>query len=389
MKPDDLCPHPPQFPASPTEPLSAPIQLSTVYRCDDPQQAAELLSGMQSGYVYRRDDHPNAYALAEHCRQLHGAQRSAVSASGMSALSALLLSQLRAGDHIVASNQLYGRSLQLLTQETNRLGIDASVVDTCRLQSVEQAICNRTRLVVVETITNPTLRVSDVAALAELAHRYGALLAVDNTFASPAVCRPLELGADFVFESLTKIMNGHSDVLLGLLCGHDRNWERIPCVLTTWGLVANPLECWLAARGIGTLALRVQRSNCNALSAAKHLAASAKVRTVLYPGLKSHPDYPLACQQFGDQFGAMVTFVLEGGPAAATRFIRAAKQIPFAPSLGELCTTLSHPLSTSHRTMSEHDLGHLGIDGGMIRLSAGIESEAFVHAALDEGLAAV
>jgi cystathionine beta-lyase/cystathionine gamma-synthase len=389
MKPDDLCPRPENSRPNPTEPLSQPIQMTTVYRCEDPQQADALLAGHQAGYVYRRDDHPNADLLAEKCRLLHGAARSAVCASGMSALGAIVLSQLCAGDHLVVSNQLYGRSLSLLTQETARLGITASVVDTSSLEEVERAFQNQTRLLVAETIGNPALRVCDIAALAAIAHERGACLAVDNTFASPVVCRPLELGADFVIESLTKIMNGHSDVLLGALCGHERHWERLPTVLRSWGLMANPFECWLAVRGLGTLALRVERANSNAQLAAAHLSQSPKVTRVLYPGLQSHPDYTLARRQFGTQSGAMVTFVLDGGLAAAERLIRSSRRIPFSPSLGELCTTLSHPASTSHRALSEAARSASGIDGGMIRLSVGIESPEYVLSALDEALTAV
>lgn len=389
MKPDDICPRPRPLPHGDSAPLAEPIQLSTVYRCRDPEHADALLSGAEAGYVYRRDSHPNADALAAQCRALHGAEEAAACGSGMSALAAIVLAHLQAGDHLVVSDQLYGRSLTLARDEAARLGVECTVVDALDAEAVAAALRDNTRLLLVETIANPTLAVADIAALAKVAHGRGALLVVDNTFASPALCRPLERGADLVYESITKIMNGHSDVLLGVVCGPSRHWQRMRHVIATWGLMASPLECWLAARGIGTLALRAERAGTNAEQVAQRLARSAAVSSVRYPGLAAHPQHELARRQFGGRYGAMVTFTLAGGAAAAARFIHAAHQIPFAPSLGELSTTLSHPCSTSHRALSADQRQRLGICEGMIRLSIGVESADFILAALDEGLAAV
>ncbi len=190
---DDLCPKPERLPPQPTEPHVPPIQLSSVYECRDPAQADALLSGSQQGYVYLRDGHPNADLLAEKCRQLHDAQRAAVTSSGMSALALALLSQLAPGDHVLVSNQLYGRTATLLVDEAGRLGIASTVIDPYDLAAVERGVTSRTRLLVVETISNPLLRVADLAALAEIVHRTGAALLADNTLAGPAVCRPREL----------------------------------------------------------------------------------------------------------------------------------------------------------------------------------------------------
>jgi cystathionine beta-lyase/cystathionine gamma-synthase len=391
MKPDDICPRPssppPGFDA--TEPLAMPITLSTVWKCTDPQQADDLLAARLPGYVYSRDRHPNSDALVEKCRLLHGADRAAVTASGMGAMVLALVSQCRAGDHVIASNRLYGKSSYFLTAEATRFGVTVSEVETSDQSAVEKGLTKNTKLIVVETISNPTLRVSDIATLAGIAHRAGAKLLVDNTFASPVVCRPLALGADLVLESLTKIMNGHSDALSGLLCGRADAWERVPAASSAWGLMAGAFECWLVERGLGTLHLRAERGNANAMAVAKFLTTQPAVERVDYPGLPSHPDHALAIRQFGDKFGAMVTFTLKGGTPAAKRFIAAAKQIPFCPSLGELCTALSHPESTSHRLMTDAGRAALGITGGTIRLSIGTESSDFVLAALAEGLAGV
>ena len=369
--------------------MSTPITLSTVWQCGDPAQADALLGAEGGAYVYSRDRHPNADALAEKCRILHGADRATVTASGMAAMALALVSQCQTGDHVVLSNRLYGKSAVLLASEAGRLGIGSTVVDTCDLTACAAAILPATKLVVVETISNPTLRVADIAGLAKLAHKAGAKLLVDNTFASPAICRPLELGADLVMESLTKIMNGHSDALLGMLCGRKEVWERVAKVSSAWGLMAAPFESWLVERGLGTLHLRIERACNNAAQAASFLSQQPRVKSVDYPGLPQHADHALAAKQFGSRFGHMLTFTIAGGTAAATKFIRAAKRIPFCPSLGELCTTLSHPESTSHRLMTTDQRQALGIEGGTIRLSIGIESPDFVLDALAEGLAGV
>jgi cystathionine beta-lyase/cystathionine gamma-synthase len=387
-QPDDICPRPVRHAVGPTRPHAPPVYLSSVYECRDPGQADAMLSGSEPGYVYARDGHPNADMLAEKCRQLHGTERAAVTSSGMGALALVLLSQLEPGDHIVYSNQLYGRTATLIGVEAARLGISSTLVDTCDLAAVRAALTAGTRLLVVETISNPLLRVADVSALAELAQGVGAALVADNTFASPVVCRPHALGADWVMESLTKSMNGHSDVVLGLVCGPASRWQRVPAALATWGWLAAPFECWLALRGLGTLAVRAERACHNALAVAEMLEGASGVEAVYYPGLNDHPDHALARRQFGDHFGSMVAFTLAGGAAAAKAFIEAAETIPFCPSLGELSTTLSHPESTSHRGLSPEQRARLGIAGGTIRLSVGIESTEAVLEAVRTGLKA-
>lgn len=386
-KSDDICPKPPRPATLPAAPHAPPIYLSSVYECHDPAQAEALLSGSEPGYVYARDGHPNADQLAEKCRLLHDAERAIITSTGMSALALVVLSQLSPGDHVVVSNQLYGRTQTLLGSEAARWGVTSTLVDVCDLSAVKQAMTPRTRLIVAETISNPLLRVADLAALSEIARAGGAALVADNTFAGPVICRPHTLGATWVMESLTKTMNGHSDVVLGLLCGPADRWQRVPGTLSTWGLASSPFDCWLALRGLGTLAVRMERAAANALAVAEYLAGQGSVETVHYPGLATHPDHALARRQFGEQFGSMVTFTLPGGTEAATKFMAATPEIPFCPSLGELSTTLSHPESTSHRALSPQQRTALGIAGGTLRLSVGIESREAIVQALGRGLA--
>jgi len=386
-RPSDLCPRPQPLPPLATQPHAPPIYPASVWACTSPQQADDLLGGREAGYVYQRDGHPNADLLSEKLRQLHAADRGAITASGMGALAAALLSRLEAGDHAVIGSRVYGKTLALFGGEASRLAIETTAVDTCDLKAVEAAIRPTTRLLLAETIANPLLEVADVAALAEIAHRKNTALLIDNTFASPILCRPLDLGADLVMESLTKTLNGHSDVVLGFLGGREDVWKRVPGVISAWGLVSSPFDCWLAERGLATAHLRIERACQNALAAAQFLAGQQpRVAEVHYPGLPAHPQHTLAQRQFGGLFGTIVSFRLAGGRAAADAFIDTAKQIPFCPSLGELSTTLSHPETTSHRGLTPEQRRLLGISGGTIRLSVGTESLEFIRAALAQGL---
>ncbi len=387
--PADICPRPQPLPPLPTRPHAPPIFPSSVWECDSPQQADALLSGREAGYVYQRDGHPNAFLLADKLKLLHEAPRGAVTNSGMAALAAALLSQLQMGDHVVVGNRMYGKTLALFASEASRLGIEVTSMDACDAAAVAAAVRTNTKLIVAETIANPLLEVANIAALADVAHQKNTLLLIDNTFASPILCRPLALGADLVMESLTKTLNGHSDVVLGFLGGRDDVWERVPAVVSTWGLTGGPFECWLAERGLATAHLRIERACENALNAADFLEKqSPKVAQVYYPGLPSHPHHATARRQFGERFGTMVSFRLAGGRTAADTFI-AATHIPFCPSLGELSTTLSHPETTSHRGMTSEQRSALGISGGTIRLSVGTESIEFIRDGLVAGLAGV
>jgi cystathionine beta-lyase/cystathionine gamma-synthase len=308
----------------------------------------------------------------------------------MGALAAALLSKLKAGDHCVVGSRVYGKAHVLFGTEASRLGIEMTTVDTCDLKATAAAFKPNTKLLLAETIANPLLEVADIAAVAEIAHTRKAILLVDNTFASPILCQPLALGADLVMESLTKTMNGHSDVILGLICGREAVFERVPAVISAWGMSSSPFECWLAERGLATAALRIERACDNALAVGEFLQTQTKqVHRVHYPGLSDHPQHALARQQFSNRFGTIVSFHLAGGRPAADDFIAAAKEIPFCPSLGELSTTLSHPETTSHRGMTADQRAALDITGGTIRLSVGTESAEFIQSALQRGLEAL
>ncbi|MFO0886284.1 MAG: aminotransferase class V-fold PLP-dependent enzyme [Pirellulales bacterium] len=373
---------------SSTRPHAEPLVLASVWECASPAQADAILGKSMPGYVYQRDGHPNGDSLANDLNRREGAAAGIVTSSGMAALAAPLLAHVGAGDKVVFAKRLYGRT-HVLAGDLRRLGVQVELVDLQDLQAARQGIAKGTKLVLVETIANPLLEVADVAPLAEISHAAGAILLVDNTFASPPVCKPLSLGADLVMESLTKTLNGHSDVILGYVGGSQQAFGKLATTVSTWGMSAGPFDCWLAHRGLATADLRIERSSQNALQAAEFLSQQKVVKKVFYPGLPSHPGHALAKKQFSQGFGTMVTFELAGGRAAADQFISAAKRIPFCPSLGELNTTLSHPETTSHRGLTAQEREALGISGGTIRLSVGAEAAGEVAAMLAEGLAAI
>ena len=399
---DEICSHVPHVDVKQI-PSSNPIYGAAVYRCETTREADQLLAGEVEGYVYQRDGHPNADVLAEQCRQLHGAEKAIVTSSGMAALSLAVLSLLRQGDHLLVSDRLYGRSTKLFQHEFPRWGLETTAVDFCDLEKIAAGMRGNTKMLVVETISNPLLRVADLTGISELARQQNALLLVDNTFATPAVCKPILCGADLVMESVSKMMNGHSDLMLGMLCGSNRVWDRVRSVCAAWGFTSSPQDCWLASRGLSTLHLRIKRACDNARLLARALKESPHVQHVCYPGDAADTSHSIATRLFETSqtkvasrpesvqtatgnnvavpdllYGNMVTFRLPNDRNLADRFISAAKEIAFFPSLGDVVTTISHPLSTSHRHLSSSEQVALGIDEGTIRVSVGIESAEFV-----------
>jgi cystathionine beta-lyase/cystathionine gamma-synthase len=286
----------------------------------------------------------------------------------------------------VASNRLYGRTTQLFQEELPRFGVQTSLVDAGDLEQVQKALETPTRLLFVETLSNPLLRAADVDALARLAHERGCLLVVDNTFATPVLLRPLEHGADLVMESLTKMIGGHADVMLGLVCGSGDYQAELAQVSSVWGLASNPFDCWLAERGLATLPLRMKAASANAAALADWLAGRPGVSRVIYPGRADHPDHRLATRLLRGGFGNMLGFELAGGREAVNRFMRLAPGIAFSPSLGNTTTTCSHPASTSHRYVSPAEKQRQGIGDGLVRLSVGVEELLDIQNEMARGL---
>jgi cystathionine beta-lyase/cystathionine gamma-synthase len=370
-----------------TRPLVTPIYQSSVYTIPDLDALDAIMNDGAPGYIYARDAHPNARKLAELLAHAEGAKWGLVTGSGMGAISAIVLATIQQGQRILASNRLYGRTVQLFTQELSRFGVAAEYVDANDLAAVEAGLKKGTRLLFVETMSNPLLRVVDIAALAEMAHEHNALLVVDNTFATPVLTRPMDLGADFVMESLTKIIAGHSDVTLGFVGGSDADMlPALSAASSIWGLASNPFDCWLAERGLATLDVRLRAACDNASKLADWLAEQAGVTRVWYPGRDDHPDHALAQRVLEGGFGHMLCFELKGGRDAVNRFLRAAPGVPFSPSLGHSTTTLSHPATTSHRYVSPKERTRQGITDGLIRLSVGVEPLEAIQEEMAKGL---
>jgi cystathionine gamma-synthase len=370
-----------------TTPLVPPLYQSSVYTLPDLDALDRIMNEQQPGFIYARDAHPNARHLAQLLAELEGAAWGVICGSGMAAISAILLATLQNGQRVVASNRLYGRTTQLLDQELLRFGVTTEFVDAGDLDQVERALSQQTQILFVETMSNPLLRLVDIAALAELAKAHDCLLFVDNTFATPILTKPLGLGADFVMESVTKMIAGHSDVTLGVVCGNDMDLlPQVNASVSIWGLASNPFDCWLATRGLATLPLRMKVASANAAALADWLAQQPGVTRVVYPGRPDHADHELAKKLLPHGFGNMLCFELKGGREGVNRFLRLAPGVPFSPSLGHTTTTLSHPGATSHRYVSPAEKKRQGISDGLIRLSVGVEELAQIQAEMQKGL---
>jgi methionine-gamma-lyase len=368
-----------------------PIYQTATFASADADELGEVLASPRSGYAYSRIANPTTNALGEAYAELAGGASGLALASGMGAIHAALASLLRAGDRIVASRTLYGSTRGLLANTFAGFGVRVDFLDTTDGEAVAEALAGApTRVLYSETIANPTTFVTDHAALADLAHRHDARYVVDNTFASPYVCRPLDLGADLVVESATKFLGGHSDVIAGVVAGPRDLVSAIERVQTDAGANLGPFEAFLVLRGILTLAVRQDRHARTAAALASWLERQERVRTVLYPGLASHPQHAVAARQFRPGVaGGMLAFEVEGGRTAGRAVIDAMTLPELTASLGSVHTMVVHPPSTSHRQSSEAELLEAGITPGLLRVSVGLEDIEDLQADLAAALAAI
>jgi cystathionine beta-lyase/cystathionine gamma-synthase len=357
---------------STSPPLVAPLSLSSVYCPADLDHVDALSEGRSIGFIYARDGHPNAAMLAEKMAHLEGGDGALICASGMGAIASVFFALLSQNDHALISDGVYGRTTSLANKLLPRWGIDHDIFDPAADPATVKSLVNpRTRLIYTETVSNPLLKVADLASLATVAREVGIPLIVDNTF-TPVICRPIDHGASLVVHSVTKMIGGHSDLTLGAVVGAKNLVGEAKVVASTLGQTGNPFESWLAVRGMATLCLRFKRACESSLELAHRFESDGRVVRVYYPGLPSHPDHSLALRILRDGFGAIVTIDL-GSRSNAQTFIKALTGIPFAPSLGDVQTTLSHPATTSHRGQDDAQLARQGITPGMIRISVGIE----------------
>jgi methionine-gamma-lyase len=363
-----------RVPPAPQPPVNVPIYQSSTFEVSSAQELAELLEFARPGHSYSRYSNPTHAALESALAELEGAEACLVTASGMAAIHAVMLSMLSAGDQVVIPRAVYGGVVGLAQAVLGRSGIEVVAVDTTDAESVRAAIGERTRLLWLETISNPTTDMADIATLTGIAHERGVSVAVDNTFASPYLANPLSLGADVVMHSTTKYVGGHSDITGGAILGSSERIHAAREIVINAGGNAAPLEAFLALRGLKTLALRMERHSLNALCVARALEDAPGVAAVRYPGLESHPQHDLAARTLrGGMAGGMLSLDLAGGREAGERFLDRLKVAVHATSLGSVETLCSHPASSSHRQLGEAELARAGLTPGMVRVSIGLE----------------
>jgi cystathionine beta-lyase/cystathionine gamma-synthase len=358
-----ICLHAGQEPDPSTGAIITPIYQTSTY-------VQEAL-GKHKGFEYGRTQNPTRMALERNVAAIENGKAGFAFASGMAAIGAIA-TMLKAGDHVVVSDNTYGGTFRLFDKVLRRYNLTFTYVDTSKLDEVERAFTSSTRMLFVETPTNPVMRLTDLAAAADLAHRHDVRLVVDNTFASPYIQRPIELGADLVVHSTTKYLNGHSDSVGGIVVAvreDDIAW--LTFVQNAEGAILGPFDSWLVLRGTKTLPLRMQQHSATGLALAEFLAAHPKVQRVFYPGLPAHPQYDLAKRQMRG-FGGMLAFEL-GSLAAAERLVNAVRLHALAESLGGVETLISHPATMTHASVPPERRAAIGITDGMVRISAGLE----------------
>jgi methionine-gamma-lyase len=366
---------------------AVPIYQSATFHARDVDDYAELIGFARPGYTYSRIENPTASALADAFAELHGAEAGFAFGSGMAAIHATLVSLVRAGDRIVSTRAVYGSTRSLMDTILARLGVSVVYVDPTDLDAVEAALAAApTRVLYTETIANPSIIVADLARLAELAHRHGATMVVDDTFASPYLCQPLELGADLVVESATKWLSGHSDVIAGVVAGRRGAVEAVRAVSIDTGGIVSPFSAFLVLRGLQTLHVRMDRHSQSALALARSLEANAAVVSVVYPGLPSHPQAEVAQRQL--RAGGGMLAVDLGTRAAAAAFIDALRIPPVTATLGSVVTYAVHPPTATHRQLDEGELRAAGIPAGLVRISVGLEDVDDLLADVDQALSA-
>jgi len=366
-----------------------PIYQTSTFAFKDAQQGANRFAGTEGGYIYTRIGNPTTVALEENVAQLENGFGATAMASGMGAVSTVYLALLSAGDHIVSTDSVYGPSRGLMEKHMSRFGVASTYVDTSDLENLRQALRPNTRLVYIESPSNPAMSVTDIAAAAELAHAAGALLVVDNTFASPHLQKPLDLGADVVLHSVTKFINGHADIVGGIVVSKTEALHRqLRAMLINLGANMDPHQAYMVSRGLKTLALRVERAEQNTHQVAPWLEARPEVAWVRYIGLPSHPQHALAGRQMTG-YGSMISFELKGGMEAGRVLMDHVQLAGLAVSLGGVETLISHPASMTHASMPREARLAAGITDGLVRLSIGIEDVADILADLDQALGCI
>ena len=368
--------------------ISEALFMTQAYAYDSPEQAEQSFKGEVEHYVYSRYGNPTVTMFEDRLSLLEGAKYCVGLSSGMAAVFSALACQLKAGDRVVASQALFGACYHVIANILPNWGIEAVFVDGKDLAAWQAALSKPTQAVFLESPSNPTLEIIDIEAVADLTHKAGGRLIVDNAFASPILQRPLDLGADIVTYSATKHIDGQGRSLGGAVLSNDKDFieKQLTPFYRNTGPSLSPFNAWLLLKGLETLELRVTRQCENAMAVAAVLETQDKVGRVIYPGLKSHPQYDLAHKQMGRRGGTLVTFEIKGGKDAAFAFLNKLKMIDIANNLGDAKSLITHPATTTHQRLSEDERAAMGITQGMVRLSLGIEDARDIQADLEQAL---
>jgi len=371
-----ICIHAGQEPDPSTGAIITPIYQTSTYVQEE--------VGRHKGFEYARTQNPTRLALEKNIAAIEGGKAAYAFASGMAAIDAIT-TMLEAGDHVVVTDNTYGGTYRLFEQVLRRYQLSFTYVDTSCVDAIDRAIRPETKMLFVETPTNPVMRLTDLSAASELARKHGIKVVVDNTFASPSLQRPIEFGADLVVHSTTKYLNGHSDSVGGIVIAvHDDDIERLKFIQNAAGAILSPFDSWLILRGTKTLAVRMAQHNVNGQALAEYLAGHPKVKAVLYPGLPSHPQHALAKRQMKG-FGGMLTFDA-GTIEAAFEVCKRVRLMSLAESLGGVETLISHPASMTHASVPAERRAKIGLTDGLVRISAGIEDPADLIEDLEQAL---
>jgi methionine-gamma-lyase len=365
---------------------TVPIYQTSTFKFKDAQEGADCFSGASDGYIYTRIGNPTIRVLEKNVAELENGYDGVATSSGMSAITSVYMALLGAGSHIVSTASVYGPARGVLEKDFSRFDVEADFVSTSDVNNITAAIKENTKVLYIETPANPTMEITDLKACAEIAKKHNLILVVDNTFATPYLQKPLDLGADVVLHSVTKFINGHADIVGGIVVTKEKSlYEKIRHAMVYMGCNMDPHQAFLVIRGLKTLALRVERNQENAVKVAQFLENHPKIAWIKYPGLKSHPQFELAKQQMNGT-GSMISFGVKGGLEAGRKLMDSVHLATLAVSLGGVETLIQHPASMTHAAVSKEDKLKAGISDDLVRLSVGIEDVNDIIADLNQAL---
>lgn len=365
---------------------TVPIYQTSTFKFKNAQHGADCFSGESDGYIYTRIANPTIRALEKNIADLENGYDGIATSSGMSAITSVYMALLGAGSHIISTASVYGPARGVLEKDFSRFGVEADFINTSDVNAIKSSIKKNTKVLYVETPANPTMEITDIKACAVIAKEYNLFLVVDNTFATPYLQKPLDLGADIVLHSVTKFINGHADIVGGIVVTKEKTlYDKIRHMMVYMGCNMDPHQAYMVLRGVKTLSLRVERNQENALKVAKFLESHPKIAWIKYPGLESHPQFELAKKQMSG-FGSMISFGVKGGLEAGRKLMDNVHLATLAVSLGGVETLIQHPASMTHAAVSKEDKLKAGITDDLVRLSVGIEDVKDIIADLSQAL---